>query len=270
MSKSRRFAVIVALATAAVGMAAVTSTAPAVAAPQGGPQPVSSWLRAIKAHSDSWINISWRTNYPVCDVQVRASGRRVDVRYPGGRHSATLSRGNLLRPGRTDFTAISVDPDFTHSGIAALKTVISFNDCSAHAHTQHKSFTLVLPVLHNNNWPGHDAPGQPNPGQPHPSQPNPSQPNPSQPNPSQPNPSQPNPGQSGPVQASQPASGQPSASQPGPGHGQPNPSPSQPGQGQPNPSQLGHSHAPGGDAPLPSASAGSNHLGGGTGPVSKH
>ena len=58
MNNSRRIGAIVATATAAVGIAAVTTTAPAAAASRG-PQPVSSWLRGITAHTNSMVNIFW-------------------------------------------------------------------------------------------------------------------------------------------------------------------------------------------------------------------
>ena len=61
MNKSRRIGAMVALATASVGMATVTATAPAEASWRG-PQPVSSWLRAVRAHTDSWVTINWRTD----------------------------------------------------------------------------------------------------------------------------------------------------------------------------------------------------------------
>jgi hypothetical protein len=157
MSSNRRIGAMVALATAAVGMTA----APAVAAPPGGPQPVSSWLRAVKAHSDSWVDIYWRTSSPVCDVKVAVAGRGVAVSYSGHRRFATLSRGPMLRPSRPDYTAVSVDPDFARPGVALLKTSIAYNDCSRHARTRYRNFTLTLPVQRNHNWPGHDFPGGP-------------------------------------------------------------------------------------------------------------
>lgn len=150
MSKSRRIATMVALATAAVGVAAT----PAAATPLGGPQPASSWLRAVKAHSDSWVDIYWRTTGPSCDVKVKVVGRGVAVSYPGHRRFASLSRGTMLRPSRPDYTPISVDPDFGRPGVAMLKTSIAFNDCTRHARTQYRNFTLTLPVQRNHNWPG--------------------------------------------------------------------------------------------------------------------
>lgn len=150
MSKSRRIATMVALATAAVTVAAT----PAAATPLGGPQPASSWLRAVKAHSDSWVNIYWRTTGPSCDVKVKVVGRGVAVSYPGHRRFVSLSRGTMLRPSRPDYTPISVDPDFGRPGVAMLKTSIAFNDCTRHARTQYRNFTLTLPVQRNHNWPG--------------------------------------------------------------------------------------------------------------------
>src|SRR5689334_14597738 len=106
MKKSRRIGAIVAMATAAAGMATATSAAPAAAA-ERGPQPVSNWLTAVRANTDSWVKIYWRSTRTVCDVQVRVDGGRwVDVAYPGGRRSTSFPRGSTLRAGRSDSTAI--------------------------------------------------------------------------------------------------------------------------------------------------------------------
>ncbi|MGX6602305.1 PT domain-containing protein [Micromonosporaceae bacterium Da 78-11] len=161
MNKSRRIGAIVALATAAVGMATVTATAPAVAAPQSGPQPVSNWLRAVNAHQASWVNIYWRTNSRICDVEVKVASRNLDIDYPGNRRSTSFSRGDTLRPGRTDYTAIRVDADFARAGVAKLRTAISYTDCSRRARTQWKTVNLSLPILRNSNGPGHGNPGGP-------------------------------------------------------------------------------------------------------------
>ena len=56
MNNSRRIGAIMALATATIGLATVTATVPASAATRG-PQPVSTWLRAVRAHTDNWVKI---------------------------------------------------------------------------------------------------------------------------------------------------------------------------------------------------------------------
>ncbi len=159
MNKSRRIGAIVAMATAAVGMATATTAAPAAAAPRG-PEPVSNWLRAVQAHQDTWVNIYWRTNVRICDAEVRVYARDVEVDYRGFRRSATFSRGDSLRPGRTDFTPIRVDADFNRAGVARLRAVISYDGCGWKARTQTRSFSLGLPVLRNSH-PGQNWPGRP-------------------------------------------------------------------------------------------------------------
>jgi hypothetical protein len=232
MNKSRRIGAIVALATAAVGVASVAATSPAAAAVRG-PQPVSSWLRAVPAHSVSWVNINWRTNQRVCDVEVRVTGRDVDVAYPGHRRSTSFSRGDELRAGRSDYTAIAVNPDFDRAGIARLWATISYDNCGWKAKAQRTSFVLSLPVLRNNNWPGHNLPGGPGfpggPGQQGPGQ--------------HQGPGQQGPGQQGP--------GQQGPGQQGPGQHQ---GPGQQGPGQQGPGQQGPGQMPNSPSPSPSAS----------------
>ena len=159
MNKTRRIGALVALATAAVGMATATAAAPAAAAPRG-PEPVSNWLRAVNAHESTWVNVYWRTNTRICDAEVKLYARDVEVDYRGFRRSATFSRGDMLRPGRTDFTPVRVNADFDRAGVARLRAVISYDNCSRRARTEVRSFGLSLPVLRNSR-PGHGWPGGP-------------------------------------------------------------------------------------------------------------
>lgn len=159
MKNSRRIGAAVVLATAAVGMAAVTTTAPAVAAPRG-PQPVSSWLRAVEAQSDNFLAINWRTDRRICHAIVRVAGRNIDVEYPGHRRYTSFTRGSSLRPGRTDASLLIVNPDVDRPGVARLRVAIAYDDCSRHARTRVNVFTLALPVLRNDR-PGHGGPGWP-------------------------------------------------------------------------------------------------------------
>nr|WP_221381220.1 hypothetical protein [Actinoplanes polyasparticus] len=160
MKNNRRIGAFVAMATAAVGMATVTATAPAAAAPVRGPQPVSNWLGAVRANADSWVKIYWRTDRPICDVEVRVGGGRdVDVDYPGRKRFTSFMRGDMLRPGRTDFTAFEVNPDYDRAGVARLRATISYDLCGRRDRTQYRSFALALPVLRNNG--PHSGPGRP-------------------------------------------------------------------------------------------------------------
>jgi hypothetical protein len=162
MNKSRRIGAIVAMATTAVGVASMVASAPASAASRG-PEPVSNWLRPVRAFTTNQVDIYWRTDRPVCDVQVRVAARGVDVGYPGHRRYASFNRGNSLRPGRTDYTSVQINPDFDRPGAALLRAVITYDTCGFHARSQSKTFTLTLPVLRNDR-PGHDWPGGPGNG----------------------------------------------------------------------------------------------------------
>jgi hypothetical protein len=149
MNKSRRIGAIMAMATATIGVTTATVTAPANAAAPRGPEPVSTWLRPVRAQADTWINIAWRSRVRVCDASVKYYGRDVDVEYRGHRRSATFSRGTTLFPGRVDYTTILVNPDTSRTGLTMLRAVISYDSCGWKARPQTRSFTLTLPVQRN-------------------------------------------------------------------------------------------------------------------------
>ena len=83
MNKVRRIGAVVTATVAAVGMASVGTVAPAAAA-RPGPQPVSTWLRAVRANTGTWINVYWRTDRRICDAEVRFSGARVGIEGVAG------------------------------------------------------------------------------------------------------------------------------------------------------------------------------------------
>ena len=163
MKKTRRIGAILAMATAAAGMASAATTAPASAAIRG-PQPVSNWLRAVNANTDSLVDIYWRSDRRICDVEVRVSGRSVQVGYPGHRRFATFNRDDTLRPGRADRTTVQVNPAFSRAGVANLWATISYDNCLRDAPTQRQNSSLSLPVLSNSDRPGHGGPGIGGPG----------------------------------------------------------------------------------------------------------
>ncbi|GAA4925162.1 hypothetical protein [Actinoplanes utahensis] len=165
MQKTRRLGAIIALATAAFGMASTVTAAPATAFPRG-PQPVSNWLQSVRANTGSWVTIQWRTDRPVCDAEVQVRGDRVRVDYPGFRRSATFSRGDSLRPGRTDFTRVRVTPYQQRPGVTRLWATITYDECGFRARTQTRTAALSLPVLRNTGPVGQGGPGVPGYGQP--------------------------------------------------------------------------------------------------------
>src|SRR4051794_35206883 len=103
MNKSRRIGALVAATAATVGMRSLVAPTAAQAAPRG-PQPVSNFVHRVRAHTDTWVSVRWQTERRICDATVWVNGRRVDVDYPRGRHSTSFSRGDTLRPGRSDYT----------------------------------------------------------------------------------------------------------------------------------------------------------------------
>ncbi|NMO50709.1 hypothetical protein HH310_05810 [Actinoplanes sp. TBRC 11911] len=159
MNKSRRIGAVIALATATIGMISASAIAPATADARG-PEPVSAWLRPVRAHTDTWIDISWRTRQRICDASVKYYSQDVDIDYRGGkRRSATFSRGVSLAPGRVDYTTIQVNPDVDRSTLAKLRAVITYNTCGRKARLSSRSFTLTLPVQQRQDRPGRPGRG---------------------------------------------------------------------------------------------------------------
>jgi hypothetical protein len=161
MNKSRRIGALVAATAASVGMGTLVAPTVAEAAPRG-PQPVSNFVQRVKAHTDTWVSIRWQTDRRICDATVTVNGRNVDVDYPRNARSTSFSRGDTLRPGRSDFTAFRVDADFDRSGVALLRATIAYDNCGRRDRTIRKSFGIAMPVVAirgnghgDNNGPGH-------------------------------------------------------------------------------------------------------------------
>jgi hypothetical protein len=156
MKMYRRIGAVVVAAAAAVGMASIGTATAASAAPKG-PQPVNSRLHAVKANTGTWVNVAWRTDRKICDAKVRFSAARVGIDYASRRDFATFSRGNSLKAGRTDYTAVEVTPHFDRAGVAMLRATIEFTNCAPRDRTQRYTTTLTLPVLRSGN--GHTTGG---------------------------------------------------------------------------------------------------------------
>jgi hypothetical protein len=164
MHMSRRIAATFALATAAAGLTAVAA-APATAAPRG-PQPVTTWLKPVRANIPTWVDIAWRTDRRVCDAQVQVRGERVRVEYPGNRRAANFLKGGTLSVRHTEVTRVRVTPESAAGGVAKLWTTISYNECGMHARTQTRTTALSLPVVRNTPPGGQGGPGGPGAGHP--------------------------------------------------------------------------------------------------------
>ncbi|WP_433725616.1 hypothetical protein ACQP2Y_06910 [Actinoplanes sp. CA-051413] len=127
-------------------MASLVAPTAAEAAPRG-PQPVSNFVQRVRAHTDTWVSIRWQTDRRICDAQVWVSGRRVDVDYPRNARSTSFSRGDSLRPGRTDFTAFRVNADFDRSGVALLRATLVYDNCGRFDRPVRRSFGIAMPVV---------------------------------------------------------------------------------------------------------------------------
>src|ERR1700712_4808551 len=128
MKKTQRIGAIVALGTAALGLAAFSAAGPASAAPHfdRGIVPVSTSLRAVEANTTTATNIFWRTDSTICHASVQVVGsRQLDVNYARNQRSTTFSHGNMLRRGATDFTTVWVTPHYDRSGVAVLRATVS-------------------------------------------------------------------------------------------------------------------------------------------------
>ncbi|BAL86232.1 hypothetical protein AMIS_10120 [Actinoplanes missouriensis 431] len=166
MQKTRRFGAMIALSTAAAGMAAVSAAAPAAAAGRG-PEPVSPWLQAVRANAASWVLVHWRTDRTICDARIRVRGERVRVEYPGSWRFTTFSRGDMLRPGRSDYIQLRVTPIARRNSVATLVATISYDECGRKARTQTRTSVLSMPVVMRGNVPGGiGGPGAPGHGHP--------------------------------------------------------------------------------------------------------
>ncbi|GIM69619.1 hypothetical protein Aau02nite_36950 [Amorphoplanes auranticolor] len=146
MNKSRRIGALVAATVASVGMSSLVAPTAAEAAPRG-PQPVSNFVQRVRANVDTWVSIRWQTDRRICDAQVFVNGRRVDVDYPRNARSTSFSRGDSLRPGRTDFTAFRVNADFNRSGVALLRATIVYDNCGRFDRPVRKTFGIAMPVV---------------------------------------------------------------------------------------------------------------------------
>ena len=146
MNKSRRIGALVAATVASVGMSSLVAPTAAEAAPRG-PQPVSNFVQRVRANTDTWVGIRWQTDRRICDAQVWVSGRRVDVDYPRNARSTSFSRGDWLRPGRTDFTAFRVNADFDRSGVALLRATIVYDNCGRFDRPMRRTFGIAMPVV---------------------------------------------------------------------------------------------------------------------------
>jgi len=171
MNKSRRIGALVAATAASVGMGTLVAPTVAEAAPRG-PQPVSNFVQRVRAHTDTWVSVRWQTDRRICDATVWVNGRRVDVDYPRNARSTSFSRGDTLRPGRSDFTAFRVNADFDRSGVALLRATIAYDNCGRRDRTIRKSFGIAMPVVAirgnghgDNNGPGHGNGNGPGHGQ---------------------------------------------------------------------------------------------------------
>jgi hypothetical protein len=148
MRKGRRIAVLAATVAAAFSIASVAVPAPASAAHRPtGPQPVSVLLAAVSPHYGQWVSVQWRTDRRVCDVKVQVEGtRKVMIDYPSGRDYTSFSRGDTLRPGRTDYTSFRVTAHYDRPARAMLDATISYDYCGWDAPTLSMTTEFLLPV----------------------------------------------------------------------------------------------------------------------------
>jgi hypothetical protein len=148
MGKGRRIAVLGATVAAAFSVASVAAPAPASAADQArGPQPVTSLLPAVDPHDGAWVSVKWRTDRKVCDVKLQVWGnRKVEIDYPSDRDYTSFSRGDTLRPGRTDYTSFRVTAHYNRPAWALLTATISYDFCGRHAPDMSSTTGFMLPV----------------------------------------------------------------------------------------------------------------------------
>src|ERR1700750_422332 len=100
MKMGGRIGIVVTMAAAAVGVAAMGSvTAASAATVPFGPRAVDTTLQAVPAITAAWVNLGWKTNRSVCDVEVRVAGQHVKIDYPGRKNYTSFTKSDSLRAG---------------------------------------------------------------------------------------------------------------------------------------------------------------------------
>ena len=150
METSRRTVVLGATLASAMSLAALGTPAPASAdrPARDGLQPATTVLRPVDPHDPQWVSIGWTTDRPVCHVRVRVHGGRADVgvAYPGGRRFTSFSPGDMLAPGRIDYTAFRVTANQDGPDLAFLTATVDYDYCRPDSPTLNDAIGFWLPV----------------------------------------------------------------------------------------------------------------------------
>ncbi|MFI5936859.1 hypothetical protein [Actinoplanes sp. NPDC051494] len=147
MSKTRRIAAMTMAATAAAGLAAVTTGAPAAAAARG-PHLITEWTRPVAPGTATWVDLYWKTGKPVCDAEVRLSGKDVEVTYPANTDTySSFSKSADLKAGKTDRTAFRVTAAYDKSVVVPLEAKLTYHTCGKDAVEKVKKFPVKLTVV---------------------------------------------------------------------------------------------------------------------------
>ena len=82
--------------------------------------------------------------------------------YPNGRNSTSFSKGSSLRPGRSDYSAVRVNPDYDRAGVALLRTTVTYTNCGWHDRPLRSTSVVTLPVRIDNAHGGNNGHGSDN------------------------------------------------------------------------------------------------------------
>ncbi|WP_305789190.1 hypothetical protein [Symbioplanes lichenis] len=137
--------------TAAAAIATVATATPAAAAAKVGPHPFLDYVKPVKAHVATWVDVWWDTQKPVCDAKVWLSGRKVTVDYPANTatYSSFATANTLGAKDKPQRTAFRVTADYGKTTEVPLTAEISYNTCGDNPVEKSKRFEVALTVLKN-------------------------------------------------------------------------------------------------------------------------
>jgi hypothetical protein len=135
----------------AAGIAVVATAAPAAAAAKVGPHPFLDYVKPVKAHVATWVDVWWDTEKPVCDAKVWLSGRKIEVDYPGNTatYSSFATASTLGPEDKPQRTSFRVTADYAATTEVPLTAKISYNTCGDEPVEKSKKFKVALTVLKN-------------------------------------------------------------------------------------------------------------------------
>lgn len=150
MNKIRRIGAMVAATVAATGMAMTVAAAPAQAAPQKGPVPLSNLLAPMVEQNGpqgQWQSVKFRSKTKACNFKMRVwdFAPNATIVHPQGFYTS-LWQGPTLNKNEVDFASVKFytgdyKPGWT---VQTFPATIWWDNCKKKAKTQSKSTLFVV------------------------------------------------------------------------------------------------------------------------------